>query len=137
MDEKTDINAIRDSIGSPFGQVCMYACPADFDTQWPNPAQTEIVTTPVQIVGVDIDKIQECVRKIKECAEKLGSLDRLFGSHENRILIKYDLKANGMCDIFAATANTEIAQGIVELLKSYYENEIIILQDELKKICGG
>lgn len=137
MDEKKTNDAIRSSIGSPLNVVCMYACPSDFDTQWPNPAQPDIAPIPFQTVSVDLEKIQECVGKVKEFAEKLGSLDRLFGSHENRILIKYDLMANGMCDIFAATANTEIAQGIVELLKSYYENEIIRLQDELKKICGG
>lgn len=137
MDEKKTNDAISSSIGSPLDVVCMYACPSDFDTQWPNPAQPDIAPIPFQTVSVDLEKIQECVGKIKEFAEKRGSLDCLFGSPDNCIRVEYHLRGTNRCNVLEANADTEVAQGIVELLKSFYENEIIRLQEELKKICGG
>lgn len=119
--------------------VVMYGCtPTNTlpDFKLPRVEKDDLPVLPKQKVDVDIDKIQEIVSAIKRNKEKLYDLENLLLSPNDTIIVESFDNVNHE-RIFDIPYDTEVAKGIIELIKSYYENEIERLNEELITVVVG
>ena len=120
--------------------VVMYGCTPQGD-RWPDYGlprveKDDLPVLPKQKVDVNIDKVQEIVSAIKRNKEKLYDLENLLLSPNDTIIVESFDNVNHE-RIFDIPYDTEVAKGIIELIKSYYENEIERLNEELITVVVG
>lgn len=116
--------------------VCAYAC----IPEWPDGIGTQFEqvysSPPKPKAEVDIDKVQEIVSAIKRNKEMLYDLENMLISPNDTIIVESFDNVNHE-RIFDIPYDTEVAKGIIEVIKSYYENEIERLNNELVKLITG
>lgn len=116
--------------------VCAYGCVPEWP-ELPKPVvdMSHFETIPPK-QGVDIDKIEEICAAIRAGKEKLRYLDELdFGPYDC-IFAGYS-NGKDSVTLIAENHKEEISKGILELIRSHYENEIQRLTDELVREAGG
>lgn len=139
MNDKTDLSAIKDEALRE-DVVVMYGCtPTNTlpDFKFPGGFSKSASTIPqTSKTDVDIDKVQEIVSAIKRNKEKLYDLENLLLSPNDTIIVESFDNVNHE-HIIDIPYDTEVAKGIIELIKSYYENEIERLNEELITVVVG
>ena len=131
-----DATALERNLGEQPPIVCAYAC----IPEWPDGIGThfeQIYSSPHKPKAeVDIDKVQDIVLAIKHHKERLFELDNLLLAPNNLIIVDSFDNVNRET-LFEAEYETDIAKGILELIKSHHETEIEKLNDELIKVVSG
>lgn len=142
MDKNTNrINAATSAIERYLGEqppiVCAYGCVPQWPEGLPKVNGFEAVPAPpAPKKEVDVEKIQEICAAIKAFKEKLRYLDDLTLGPGVCIFAGYS-DGKDAVTLIAENHEEEISKGILELIRSHYENEIQRLTDELVREAGG
>ena len=132
-DEITTDNTIsrtsNDCISNQQPIVCAYACVPE----WSQDIRKYFgQTTTTKKVVPNMEKIQQLINEISVLSQKVGRIDAIIEKGNDIFSIIYN---NGVStkEIFSTSADTEIADSIIELIKGYYELEINKKKEELQE----
>jgi hypothetical protein len=121
--------------------VMMYGCLPPGETTpgdvFPIPTITTVTTTPPDNwAGRELDKerVNAIVKQISDYSRELGKIEGLDMSDACKLDVMHFDKQGSI--ILHVPASDDIAEGIVELIRSHYETEIERLEAELRKILG-